>query len=162
MIGANTFLNLGFNVATIEYQTSMHSIKLRSTIKEPVPLVKPVVEPDVLLSIDPNVLEDAYVYVHCYFKNDMNEMLIRIWRSTFLIDRTSGSRSELIHAENISFAPQWKMIPGNTTFSFLLIFAALPKDCKVFDLLEDIPQSGGFFISNIRRNELDVYHVDIL
>lgn len=131
-------------MATIEYQTSMHSIKLRSTIKEPVPLVKPVVEPDVLLSIDPNVLEDAYVYVHCYFKNDLNEMLIRIWRSTFLIDRTSGSRSELIHAENISFAPQWEMIPGNTTFSFLLIFAALPKDCKVFDLLEDIPQSGGF------------------
>ena len=127
MIGANTFLNLGFNVATIEYQTSMHSIKLRSTIKEPVPLVKPVVEPDVLLSIDPNVLEDAYVYVHCYFKNDMNEMLIRIWRSTFLIDRTSGSRSELIHAENISLAPQWRMIPGNPTFSFLLIFHGVWK-----------------------------------
>jgi hypothetical protein len=140
----------------------MHLITFGSTVKEPAPLVKPVVEPEVLVSIDPKVLKDAYVYVHCYFKNDWNEMLIRIWRSTFLIDRTSGSRSELVHAENISFAPQWKMISGNTTFSFLLIFSALPKDCKVFDLLEDIPQSGGFFISNITRNELDVYHVDIL
>ncbi len=129
-------------------------------VKEPI--TKPVVETEVLTSIDPGVLEDSHVYVHCYFKNDLDEMLIRVWRSTFLIDKVSGARSELIHAENISFAPQWTIIPGKKTFSFLLIFSALPKDCKVFDLLEDIPQSGGFFVSGIKRNELDVYHVDIL
>jgi len=140
----------------------MHSIKLHSTIKEPVPLVKPAVEPNVLLSIDPKVLEDAHVYVHCYFKNEINEMLIRVWRTTYLIDSASGVRSELIHAENISFAPQWTIIPGKKTHSFLLIFTALPKDCTVFDLHEDIPQTGGFFISAIKRNALDVYHVDIL
>jgi hypothetical protein len=128
-------------------------------IKEPV--TRPVVETDVLTSIDPGVLEDSHVYVHCYFKNDQDEMLIRVWRSTFLIDKVSGSRSELIHAENISYAPQWTIIPGKQTFSFLLIFSALPKDCKVFDMLEDIPQSGGFFVPGIKRNELDVYHVDI-
>lgn len=91
----------------------------------------------------------------------MDEMLIRVWRSTYLIDRISGVRSELIHAENISYAPQWTVIPGKITFSFLLIFTALPKDCTVFDLLEDIPQAGGFFVSGIKRNALDVYHVDI-
>jgi hypothetical protein len=128
-------------------------------IKEP--QTKPVVETEVLTNIDSSVLEDSYVYVHCYFKNDLDEMLIRVWRSTFLIDRVSGSRSELVHAENISYAPQWTVIPGKQTFSFLLIFSALPKDCKVFDMLEDIPQSGGFFVSGIKRNELDVYHVDI-
>lgn len=140
----------------------MNQIFLGSIVKEPTPITKPVVEPEILTTIDPQSLEDSYVYVHCYFQNDSSEMLIRVWRSTFLIDRTSGSRSELIHAENITYAPIWTAIPGKAPYSFLLIFSALPKDCKVFDLLEDIPQSGGFFVSGIKRNELDVYHVDIL
>ena len=123
---------------------------------------KPKVDTEVLTSIDAWTLEDQHVYVHCYYKNDLPEMLIRIWRSTFLIDKVSGARSELVHAEKISFAPQWTIIQGKITFSFLLIFSALPKDCKVFDLVEDIPQAGGFFVSGIKRNELDVYHVDIL
>ncbi len=122
---------------------------------------KPEVDEEVLTSIDPSTLEDSYVYVHCYFNNTSEDMLIRIWRSTFLIDRASGSRSSLIHAENISYAPMWTMIPKKGRFSFLLIFSALPKDCTVFDLLEDIPQTGGFFIQGIQRNQLDVYHVDI-
>lgn len=123
---------------------------------------KPKVDTEVLTSIDAWTLEDQHVYVHCYYKNDLPEMLIRVWRSTFLIDKVSGARSELVHAEKISFAPQWTIIQGKITFSFLLIFSALPKDCKAFDLVEDIPQAGGFFVSGIKRNELDVYHVDIL
>lgn len=128
---------------------------------EPPIKTKPAVEVDVLTSIDPSVLEDSHVYVHCYFSNTSDDMLIRIWSSTYLIDRASGARSALIHAENISYAPQWTMIPKKGIFSFLLIFSGLPKDCVAFDLLEDIPQSGGFFIQGIKRNELDVYHVDI-
>lgn len=127
-----------------------------------IPIVKPKVETDVLTAIDSWTLEDQHVYVHCYYKNELDEMLIRVWRSTFLIDKVSRARSELVHAENISYAPQWTIIPGKKVFSFLLIFSALPKDCKVFDLVEDIPQAGGFYISGIKRNELDVYHVDIL
>lgn len=130
-------------------------------VQDPPVKTKPDVDAEVLSSIHPATLEDHHVYVHCYFDNQSDDMLIRIWRSTFLIDRASGSRSELIHAENISYAPQWTMIPKKGTFSFLLIFSSLPKDCTVFDLLEDIPQAGGFFISGIKRNELDVYHVDI-
>lgn len=137
----------------------MNFTSTRSATVEP--KVKPTVETDVLTQIDPQTLEDSHVYVHCYYKNEMDEMLIRVWRSTYLIDRISGVRSELIHAENISYALQWTVIPGKITFSFLLIFTALPKDCTVFDLLEDIPQAGGFFVSGIKRNALDVYHVDI-
>jgi hypothetical protein len=124
--------------------------------------IKPKVETDVLTAIDSWTLEDQHVYVHCYYKNDLPEMLIRVWRSTFLFDKVSGAKSGLIHAEKISFAPQWTIIQGKITFSFLLIFSALPKDCNVFDLVEDIPQAGGFFVPNIKRNELDVYHVDIV
>lgn len=105
-------------------------------------------------------LEASHVYVHCYF-NSGPEMLVRIWRSTFLIDAASGARSPLVHAENISFAPQWTVIPDNRLFHFLLIFEALPKSCTQFSLLEDIPQAGGFFIESIQRNATDVYHVDI-
>jgi hypothetical protein len=130
-------------------------------VQDPPVKTKPEVGEEVLTSIDPSTLNDSFVYVHCYFNNTSDDMLIRVWRSTFLIDRASGARAELIHAENISFAPVWTLIPKKGTFSFLLIFSALPKDCTVFDLLEDIPQSGGFFIPGIQRNQLDVYHVDI-
>jgi hypothetical protein len=130
-------------------------------IKDAPAKIKPEVDSDTLTSIDSATLEDSYVYVHCYFQNAYKDMLIRIWKSTFLVDKASSSRSRLIHAENISFAPQWTQIPDGVTYNFLLIFSALPKSCQSFDLLEDIPQPGGFFVENIQRNETDVYHIDL-
>lgn len=132
-----------------------------STIIKEIPTLKPEIGTEVLTSIDPNSLTDSYVYVHCHYQNEYDEMFIRVWRSTFLIDRTSDSRAQLVHAENISYAPQWTFIPGKQLYTFLLIFSALPKDCKVFDLVEDIPQAGGFHVSGIVRNGQDVYHVTI-
>lgn len=132
-----------------------------STIIKEIPVVKPEIGSEVLASIDPNSLTDSYVYVHCHYQNEYDEMFIRVWRSTFLIDRASSSRAQLVHAENISYAPQWTFIPGKQLYTFLLIFSALPKNCKVFDLVEDIPQAGGFHVSGISRNEQDVYHVTI-
>lgn len=40
---------------------------------------------------------------------------------------------------------------------FTLIFEELSKGCKNFDLIEMIPQSGGFEAFNISRNNMDVY-----
>ncbi len=134
---------------------------MKATIQEPPVKAKPYVDMDVLASIHPELLNDAYIYVHCHFDNDGEEMLIRIWRTTFLIDRSSSARSELVHAENISYAPQWTMVPENQPFNFLLIFARLPKSCAQFDLVEEIAQPGGFFVRDIRRNESDVYHVEL-
>jgi hypothetical protein len=107
------------------------------------------------------VLEQSHVYVHCYFNNTVKDMLIRIWKTTFLIDKASAHRSKLVHVENISYAPQWTIVPVDGLFQFLLIFEALPKGCEIFDLLEDIPQPGGFFVAGIMRNKKDVYHVFI-
>ncbi len=132
-----------------------------ATITKDIPAVKPAIDVDVLTSIDPNSLTDSYVYVHCHYQNVYDEMFIRIWQTTFLIDRVSGSRAKLVHVENISYAPVWTHIPGKQLYTFLLIFSSLPKDCKTFDLVEDIPQAGGFFVSGISRNEQDVYHVTI-
>jgi hypothetical protein len=126
------------------------------------PVVKPAIETDVLTSIDPKTLEDSHVYVHCYVDDPEDEMLIRIWKTTFLIDRASGAKAGLIHAENITIAPLWTMIPGGSPYRFLLIFSSLPKSCSQFDFVEEISQPGGFFFTNISRNERDVYHITIL
>jgi hypothetical protein len=130
-----------------------------SRIKDP--STKPAVTTEAVTETQSATLEAGHVYVHCYFNNTYKDMLIRIWKSTFLIDQGSGSRSELVHIENISYAPQWTMVPDNQLFHFLLIFTALPKSCIKFDLLEDIPQSGGFHVRDILRNEIDVYRVDL-
>jgi hypothetical protein len=128
-------------------------------IQEPPVKIKPVVDDSVLTAIAPSVLEDSYVYVHCSFDNTFKDALIRIWKTTFLLDHSSGAKSSLIHAENISIAPLWTIIPDNSIHNFILIFSALPKSCIRFDLIEEIPQPGGFYVNDIQRNPRDVYHV---
>jgi hypothetical protein len=135
---------------------------MATIIKEPPVKAKPSVDMEVLASIHPELMDDSYVYVHCHFENKWRDMLIRIWKTTFIIDRAGGTRSQLIHAENISYAPQWTLIPDRQPFTFLLIFPGLPKSCTQFDMLEDIAEPGGFFVKNIKRNEQDVYHVDLI
>jgi hypothetical protein len=132
-----------------------------ATITKDIPVVKPEIDIEVLSSIETNTLTDAHIYVHCHYHNPYDEMFIRVWRSTFLVDAASGTRAKLLHAENISYAPIWTYIPGRKTYAFLLIFSSLPKECNVFDLIEDIPQAGGFHVAGILRNEKDVYHVTI-
>lgn len=130
-----------------------------SAAKTAAPDVKPEVE--VRTETQADVQQESHVYVHCYFNNTFQDMLIRIWRTTFLVDSASGSRSQLVHTENISYAPEWTLIPDRKLFHFLLIFEALPRDCVSFDLIEDIPQPGGFRVEGISRNKTDVYHIDV-
>ena len=123
------------------------------------PPIKPETETETLEEVMTVTLEQGHVYVHCHFNNGPQESLIRIWKSTYLIPKGSSERSELIHAENISIAPVWTRMPKNREFRFLLIFSGLPSDCTVFDMVEDIPEPGGFFTGNINRNSTDVYHI---
>lgn len=83
----------------------------------------------------------------------------RIWPGTYLIEHGSGKRAKLITAYNISFAPQWTLNDGK---GFTLIFEGLSKECSVFDLVEIIPQAGGFEYKNILRNNSDVYNIELL
>lgn len=82
----------------------------------------------------------------------------RVWPSTYLIEKGTGRKAKLITAFNISFAPQWTYNDGK---GFTLIFEGLSKECAVFDLIEMIPQAGGFEVRDIIRNSMDVYHVDL-
>jgi len=95
---------------------------------------------------------EAQVIVHCAVNDDLNA--VRIWPTTYLICAHTGAKSKLIDALNISFYPDWCITP-----SFTLLFESLPKDCKLFHLVEEIPEQGGFEVNNISRNNSDVYRV---
>lgn len=134
---------------------------MASVIENPPVIAKPSIDTDILFSIHPELLNDSYIYIHGHVKHKAQEMLIRIWQSTFLIGKNSSCRSALVHAENITYAPIWTVVPENFAYHFLLIFASLQKDCRLFDLVEEIPQPGGFYFGNIQRNDTDVYHIDL-
>jgi hypothetical protein len=123
------------------------------------PAVK--IDQEAITEILSQIHEENTVIVHCTY-NSIFGGSIRIWKSTFLVAKTSGDRSKLLHAENITYAPVWTPTPAGKSFRFSLIFSGLPKDCEFFDLLEDIPESGGFFIQNIKRNKNDIYQVNIM
>lgn len=118
--------------------------------------IEPALREELLTHID----ERGQVTVRCSFaSHDFN--LIRIWRSTCLICYDTGQRSELLYADGIAIAPQWMPVLPGSPVRFTLVFAPLPRACSYFDLLEDIPQAGGFHVAGIRRNERDLYEVEI-
>ncbi|MBS1951083.1 MAG: hypothetical protein OJF59_002982 [Cytophagales bacterium] len=116
---------------------------------------------DLLASVDPLILEDSYIYVHCSIDVPTPGLFMRIWKTTVLRDCHSRAKATLIHAENISYAPVWTHVLNCEKYPFLLIFSALPRTCSAFDLIEDIPQPGGFAALNIARNQSDVYHIHL-
>jgi hypothetical protein len=105
--------------------------------------------------------EEAQVIIHCLYTGTMHDNNIRIWKSTFLDAKNSDHRSTLVHVENISMHPNWMHVKRGQTVNFTLIFTGLPKDCNQFDMIESIPESGGFVIQNIARNHSDVYTLKI-
>lgn len=108
-------------------------------------------------------LEEKQVIVHCYFNcPSSKELLMRIWKSTFLVDNNSSHKSQLLFFENISLYPEWTSVKAGSRFEFTLVFSGLPKECVSFDLHEDIPAAGGFYIPSISRNKTDVYSVEIV
>ncbi|MEI6899564.1 MAG: hypothetical protein WCL00_06785 [Bacteroidota bacterium] len=123
-----------------------------------------VVAPSVLLDEDvkqsllSQVEVEGVVTVHCAYHSADGEV-IRIWRSTYLVEKSTGIRSKLVDALDIPFYPVRLVVPAGTTALFTLFFAPLARSCEAFDLFEDIPELGGFEIKDIQRNQTDVYHV---
>ena len=59
-------------------------------------------------------------------------------------------------------APYWTWFtPEDGFLHFTLLFEGLSKSCKLFQLVEDIAEPGGFFLNNIPRNKTDVYEVEL-
>ena len=118
------------------------------------------ISPDLLEELQNQVHEQGQVVVHC-IQESPYPSFIRIWPSTYLYDQHSVHKSELVHAENICYFPQWKAVEEGQNY-FTLIFAGLPRDCSVFDLIEHCSNEGGAFKAlNIVRNKADVYYVKV-
>lgn len=107
-------------------------------------------------ALQTEVAEEGQTIVHCICGQDA---AYRIWPSTYLIEYGSNKKAKLITAFNISFYPYWTL--KNQGQKFTLLFEGLSKDCAVFDLIEQIPQDGGFEVKSIVRNQTDVYTVNI-
>jgi hypothetical protein len=102
--------------------------------------------------------EERQTTVHCKIKLERGSG-VRIWKSTFLIEKETGQRRKLMHNINVPLAPDWLVIDKDGWYSFTLLFEGLDKNCSLFDLQEIIPEPGGFEVVNIKRNNTDVYSV---
>lgn len=104
--------------------------------------------------------EERQTILHCTVLPivGMEETMIRIWPTTWLIQENK-LRKKLLFFDGISPFPFWTKV--RLPYKFTLVFEALDDECSRFDLLEDIPQAGGFEVKNIGRNGQDVYHVQI-
>ncbi|HMQ08102.1 MAG TPA: hypothetical protein PKC30_12435 [Saprospiraceae bacterium] len=119
------------------------------------------ISPEILQAIKEQTHEEGQVIIHCLFYSMSLWNRIRIWPTTYLFDCHSAHTSSLVHAENITFYPQWMNTPVGDYF-FTLIFTGLPKSCTLFDLIERCNnEHGAFVVRGIPRNEKDVYYIEI-
>lgn len=115
-------------------------------------------ETEVLTITQTEVDLESQVVIHGSITADFYADRVRIWPTTYLVDRHSQHKSQLIWHEGISMYPTWTFLRSGKNY-FTLIFSGLPKSCVIFDLVEEIPQPGGFLIEGILRNQSDVYNV---
>jgi hypothetical protein len=108
--------------------------------------------------------EQGQVVLHILYHAPVFALMnIRIWPTTYLYDKHSSHKSQLVHAENIVMYPHWMpCIPGEKLV-FTLIFTGLPKSCTIFDFVEVCDSEfGAFEARNISRNETDIYYLEMV
>ncbi len=126
---------------------------------KPIKKTKALVDAEALTDLSEKVEEQGQIVIHVIYPPKQYPYRMRIWKSTFLFSKNSDHRTKLNHAENISLYPQWTDISGSQSYAFTLFFEAFPKSVLVFDLVEIIPQPGGFNYPGISRNDTDVYTI---
>lgn len=118
------------------------------------PRILPTLQPET----DLRPVEPVVVHIRCapFYSSS-----VRIWRSTFLLDRHSAHTSALIDWQGITPYPEWTWIRWGAPHTFTLIFEPLPRSVGVFDLHEIIPEPLGWYFPAIVRRPQDVYHLDL-
>lgn len=102
---------------------------------------------------------EKQVIVHGIIHSQTEGQNIRLWPTIYLLPKETSGKCKLIQSFNILLYPQWQVVGRGKTHRFTLIFEGLPFVCKSFDLVEIIPEPGGFEAQNINRNKEDVYTV---
>ena len=102
---------------------------------------------------------ESQVIVHIKFFTGHTASLLRVWDNVYLQCKDSEIRSKLLFSENIAIYPEMTKIEAYSSLDFTLVFENLPKECSSFDLIEDIPEKGGFHFKSIQRNDSNVYRL---
>jgi hypothetical protein len=130
-------------------------------MRDSITTLEPKVDKETLEKIKENMAIEGQVTINISYTARLENSLLRLWKTTYLCSKDSFHKSKLIHHYNIALYPQWMQVKLGQTIKFTLIFSALPKSCTHFDLIEQIPESGGFCYKNIKRNTTDVYHLNL-
>jgi hypothetical protein len=117
------------------------------------------IAPELLEQINTQVEKQVIVHGIVY-ASPFQSISIRLWPTINLLPKGMTIQCKLIKSFNVSLFPKWQEIALGKSHRFTLVFEGLPADCKVFDLVEIIPEPGGFEVRNIKRNEQDVYEVE--
>jgi len=118
-------------------------------------IIRPVFKPEIDFAVAPDASLEKVVIIHCQMKVGGPA---RIWTSTYLVQE-DGTRKALLQAWNISSYPDWRFLRSGSVFT--LVFEGLDASCRTFDLVEDIPEPGGFEVYGISRNKEDVYRLEL-
>ncbi len=132
----------------------------QTTITKKEKAKKVIIDPRLKLCIYSLFEKESQVIIKCSYKATYDGESIRISKSTFLVPHGYNLyTSRLIYAHNISMYPEWTLLKAGAEFNFTLVFSSLPKDCKSFDLIENIATSGAIIIRDIQRNDTDIYNL---
>ena len=128
---------------------------MRKTVLEPITIFRTKVKNEVKVELQ----EEKQVIIHFVVSNCYGRQM-RIWKTTYLVTEDQ-QKIPMVFWKGISLYPKWTDIDTRGNFYFTLIFTGLPSDCKVFSLIEEIPEPGGFDLKNIPRDKKDVYHIGL-
>ncbi|SRX73357.1 hypothetical protein [Aequorivita antarctica] len=131
---------------------------MSTTIKQPeIEIAKELKE---LIATQTETESQVIVHINCY--SGMYPTQVRIWNNVFLLCKDTGAKSKLLFSDNIAVYPQWTELKAYKDLDFTLVFENLPKECRKFDLIEQIPETGGFFFKDIQRNNSNVYSLEMM
>ena len=128
---------------------------MKKTVLEPITISRTKVKNKVKVQLE----EEKQVIIHCSIADCYGRQM-RIWKTTYLVTEDQ-QKIPMVFWQGISLYPKWTDIDTRGNFYFTLIFSGLPSDCKVFSLIEEIPEPGGFDLKNIPRDKKDVYHIGL-
>lgn len=103
------------------------------------------------------VESETQVIVHIKHYSGHTVSLLRIWNNTYLQCKATKMKRKLLFSYNIASFPGYSPVDPYSSLDFTLVFENLLKECTRFDLIEDIPEKGGFHFKNIQRNNSNVY-----
>lgn len=110
--------------------------------------------------------ERGYTYLHCTFYTSPKYTWgwwVNIFLTSYLVDKLSTDRLELIDAINIPISPDKHYLKHKgDCLNFTLVFPHIPKNWIMFDFIEIVKYGAeGMRINNIARNNSGVYKVVI-